>query len=177
MAGKWQDWKTGYMAADQNYLVHASRNASDHKYFVGTFTGRFKETLYFKDQFDNEFSLNISDYIYEDECNISFIPIKEINDWAYNKVPEKKVNQTEDKEETLTGTINSVKREDETNAFVCNIQTVNNTTFTCKKFSAYADDVIGNFMTGDKVKVKIRQYKNDNDKRPMLISIEGCTDE
>ena len=44
MAGKWQDWKTGYMAADQNYLVHASRNASDHKYFVGTFTGRFKET-------------------------------------------------------------------------------------------------------------------------------------
>lgn len=177
MAGKWQDWKTGYMAADQNYLVHASRNASDHKYFVGTFTGRFKETLYFRDQFDNEFSLNISDYIYEDECNISFIPIKEINDWAYNKVPEKKVNQNEDKEETLTGTINSVKREDETNTFVCNIQTVNNITFTCKKFSAYADDIIGNFMTGDKVNVKIRQYKNGNDKRPMLISIEGCTDE
>ena len=169
---KWQDWKTGYMAADQIYLVHASRNASDHKYFVGTFTGRFKETLYFRDQFDNEFSLNIRDYVSNSGCSISFIPIKEINDWAYDKVPENKVNKNEDKEETLIGTINSVKREDETNTLVCNIQTVNNTTFTCKKFSAYADDIIGNFMTGDKVKVKIRQCKNDSDNRPMLLSIE-----
>ena len=169
---KWRDWEYDYMAADQNYLVYVSQNASDHKYFVGTFVGRFKETLYFRDQFDHEFSLNIRDYIHDDKCSISFIPIKEINDWAYNKAPEKKESQNEDKEETLTGTINSVKREDETNTFVCNIQTVNNTTFTCKTFSAYADDVIDSFTTGNKVNVKIRQYKNDNDDRPMLLSIE-----
>lgn len=169
---KWHDWEYDYMTADQNYLVHVSQNASDHRYFVGTFTGRFKETLYFRDQFDHEFSLNIRDYIFDGGCNISFIPIKEINDWAYDKVPEKKVSQNDDKEETLIGTINSVKREDETNTLACNIQTVNNTTFTCKKFSAYADDIIGNFMTGDKVKVKVRRYKNDSDDRPMLLSIE-----
>lgn len=172
---KWQDWKTGYMAADQNYLVHISQNASDHKYFVGTFTGRFKETLYFRDQFDHEFSLNIRDYIYDDECSINFIPIKEINDWAYNKTPKSEVACSGDgKEETLIGTINSVKRKDETNTFICNIQTVNNTEFTCAKYSAFADDIIDSFTTGNKVNVKIRKYKNE---QPMLISIEEHDEE
>jgi len=38
-------WESDYMKADMSYLVHLSKSASDHKYFVGVFTGRFKDTL------------------------------------------------------------------------------------------------------------------------------------
>lgn len=39
---KWHSWESDYMKADLSYLIHLSKSASDHKYFVGVFTGRLK---------------------------------------------------------------------------------------------------------------------------------------
>lgn len=172
----WHRFESDYMEADQSYLIHLSENASDHKYFVGVLTGRFKDIIYFRDVFDNEIALQAKDYLHSDgSIHIDFIPIKEINDLVYDKTPKSEVVFNGDmKEEALIGTINCVKREDETDTFICNIQTINNTKFTCAKYSSLADDVVGNFMTGDNVNVKIRKYKNE---LPMLISIEKNDEE
>lgn len=83
---KWHSWKNDYMKADQSYLIHLSKSTSDHKYFVGVFTGRFKDILYFREAFDNEIALHIKDYLSDDgSFHIEFIPISDVNNWACNK--------------------------------------------------------------------------------------------
>ena len=109
MMSKWHSWESDYMKADMAYLVHLSKSASDHKYFVGMFTGRFKDVLYFRDAFENEIELHIKDYLFNDgSFHIDFIPIKDVNDWAYD---EPKNNKSELVK--YNGVIKSIEKEND----------------------------------------------------------------
>ena len=113
---KWHSWESDYMKADMPYLVHLSKNASDHKYFVGTFTGRFKDTIYFRDAFENEITLHIKDYLFSDgSFHIDFIPIKDVNNWAYDE-PNQTAKQVVTYKDAV---INSVKKSSY-NSVICN---------------------------------------------------------
>ena len=120
--------------------------------------------MYFRDQFDNEFSLNVGDYICGDTCSIEFIPINEINDWAFDKDNKGKSNSTE----MYIGVIDSVNRKDH-NKILCNIKASHklnevscNKRFACNCTSAYTDEIVSSIMKGNEVLVKLREGESGN---------------
>lgn len=106
---KWHSWENDYMKDDLSYLIHLSKSASDHKYFIGVYTGRFKDVLYFRDAFNNEIALRIKDYLSDDgSFHINFIPISDVNDWAYNKQEDSKSELVK-----YNGIIKSIEKEND----------------------------------------------------------------
>ena len=154
---KWHSWESDYMKADMAYLVHLSKNASYHKYFVGMFTGRFKDTLYFRDAFENEIALHIKDYLFDDgSFHIDFIPIMDINNWAYGK--------QEDSESELVkynGVIKSIEKE--SNLVTCTA-VINQE----KKFEVDVEDLnkfgkehlLDTLTSGKTVQIEVNKYKD-----------------
>ena len=154
---KWHSWESDYMKADQSYLVHLSKSASDHKYFVGMFTGRFKDILYFRDAFENEIALHIKDYLFSDgSFHIDFIPIKDINDWAYNE-PE----DSESEFSKYKGVIKSIEKE---NDLVTCTALINQE----KKFEVDVDNLnefgkehlLDTLISGKTVQIEVNKYKD-----------------
>lgn len=154
---KWHSWESDYMKADMSYLVHLSKSASDHKYFVGMFTGRFKDTLYFRDSFENEIALQIKDYLFSDgSFHIDFIPIKDVNDWAYDE-PE----DYESEFAKYKGVIKSIEKE---NDLVTCTALINQE----KKFEVDIDNLnefgkehlLDTLMSGNAVQIEVTEHKD-----------------
>lgn len=164
---RWQNWKNGYMKADEVYLVHAYKSAHDYKYFVGTFTGRYKDTLYFKDNFDHEINLRISDYIYEDKFKIEFVPLDEV----YNCLSDKSNNEDEKEDNIITGTIESIVRDRDKDRFICNVKVVENKSVYLNTNSIGTDVLFDYFKDGTKVKLELYHDKNDI---PGIANIDVC---
>lgn len=154
---KWHSWKNDYMKADQSYLIHLSKSTSNHKYFVGVFTGRFKDILYFRDAFDNEIALHIKDYLFDDgSFHIDFIPIKDVNDWAYDEQSYSKSELVKYK-----GVIKSIEKE---NDLVTCTALINQE----KKFEVDIDDLnefgkehlLDTLMSGNAVQIEVTEHKD-----------------
>lgn len=157
MMSKWHSWESDYMKADQSYLIHLSENASDHKYFVGVFTGRFKDTLYFRDAFDNEIALHIKDYLHSDgSFHIDFIPIKEVNDWAYDKQDDNKSSLLK-----YRGIIKSIEKDNDLVTCTALISQE-------KKFEIDIDDLnefgkehlLNTLISGNAVQIEVKEHKD-----------------
>ena len=154
---KWHSWESDYMKADLSYLVHLSKSASDHKYFVGVFTGRFKDTLYFRDAFDSEIELHIKDYLFNDgSFHIDFIPIKDVNNWAYDEPKSSKSELVKYK-----GIIKSIEKE---NDLVTCTALINQE----KKFEIDTDDLnefgkehlLDTLISGNAVQIEVNEHKD-----------------
>lgn len=157
------------MKADMPYLVHLSKSASDHKYFVGTFTGRFKDTLYFRDEFENEISLNIKEYLFGGTCHIEFVPISEVNSWVYNES-----NQTDKQAATYKdAVINSVKKSSY-NSVICNATVKKNIEFEFGSKLSKDDNstLLEKIMFAEPVDIELKYYGDDNI-LPTLVSISS----
>lgn len=154
---KWHSWESDYMKADLFYLVHLSKNVSDHRYFVGMFTGRFKDVLYFRDAFDNEIELHIKDYLFNDgSFHIDFIPIKDVNNWAYDEPDCHKSELVKYK-----GVIKSIEKE---NDLVTCTALINQE----KKFEVDIDNLnefgkerlLDTLISGNAVQIEVNEYKD-----------------
>lgn len=167
---KWHSWKDDYMKADEIYLVHAYRSEYDYKYFIGTFTGRYKDILYFKDNFDHEIQLHIADYIYEDKFKIEFVPLDEIRDWLSGKS-----NDEDEKEDNIiAGTIESIVRDRGKDRFVCDVKVVENKSVYLNADAMGVDTLFDYFRDGTKVKLELY---HDNGDIPGIANIDDdCED-
>ena len=154
---KWHSWESDYMKADQSYLVHLSKSTSDHKYFVGVYTGRFKDVLYFRDVFDNEIALRIRDYLFDDgSFHIGFIPIKDVNNWIYEE-PDNITSELV----KYKGVIKSIEKE---NDLVTCTAIINQE----KKFEIDTDDLnefgkehlLDALMSGNAVQIEVKEHKD-----------------
>lgn len=163
---KWHNWSNDYMKADQSYLIHLSENASDHKYFVGMFTGRFKDVLYYRDILDNEIALHIKDYLYSDgSFHIDFIPIKEINDWAYDKQ-----NDNESDKNSLLkykGVIKSIERDSD--SVTCTAIINQEKKFKIDDLQGFVEVGLLDMLTlGKTVNIEANEYKGES--LPTLVA-------
>lgn len=154
---KWHSWESDYMKADLSYLVHLSKSASDHKYFVGVFTGRFNDILYFRDTFNNEIKLHIKDYLFDDgSFHIDFIPINDVNNWAYDEQDDSKSKLIK-----YNGIIKSIEKE---NDLVTCTALINQE----KKFEIDTDNLnefgkeylLDTLMSGNAVQIEVTEYKD-----------------
>jgi hypothetical protein len=154
---KWHSLESDYMEVYLSYLIHLSKSASDHKYFVGVFTGRFKDILYFRDAFDNEIAVHIKDYLLNDgSFHIDFIPIKDVNDWAYDGPKNNKSELVK-----YNGVIKSIEKE---NDLVTCTALINKE----KKFEIDIDDLnefgkehlLDTLMSGNTVQIEVKEHKD-----------------
>jgi hypothetical protein len=152
---KWHSWESDYMKADLSYLVHLSKSASDHKYFVGVFTGRFKDTLYFRDAFDNEIELHIKDYLFSDgSFHIDFIPIKEVNDWAYDEPVDSKSKLIKYK-----GVIKSIEKEND--LVTCTALINQEKKFEIDDLNEFGKEhLLDTLMSGNTVQIEVKEHKD-----------------
>lgn len=157
------------MKADQSYLVHLSKSASEHKYFVGVFTGRFKDTLYFRDDFENEIAINIKEYLFDSECHIEFVPISEVNSWVYSEH-----KQTPKQAVTYKNSIiNSVKKSSY-HSVICNATVKKDIEFEFGSKLSKDDKstLLEKIMFAEPVDIELRYYEDDNI-LPTLVSISS----
>ena len=152
---KWHSWESDYMKADLSYLVHLSKSASDHKYFVGVFTGRFKDVLYFRDAFDNEIELHIKDYLFSDgSFHIDFIPIKEVNEWAYDESESSKSKLTKYK-----GVIKSIEKEND--LVTCTALINQEKKFEIDDLNEFGKEhLLDTLMSGNTVQIEVKEHKD-----------------
>lgn len=152
---KWHSWESDYMKADLSYLVRLSESASDHKYFVGVFTGRFKDTLYFRDAFDNEIELHIKDYLFSDgSFHIDFIPIKEVNDWAYDEPVDSKSKLIKYK-----GVIKSIEKEND--LVTCTALINQEKKFEIDDLNEFGKEhLLNTLMSGNTVQIEAKEHKD-----------------
>ena len=157
------------MKADQSYLVHLSKSASEHKYFVGVFTGRFKDTLYFRDDFENEIAINIKEYLFDSECHIEFVPISEVNSWVYSEH-----KQTPKQAVTYKNSIiNSVKKSSY-HSVICNATVKKDIEFEFGSKLSKDDKamLLEKIMFAEPADIELRYYEDDNI-LPTLVSISS----
>lgn len=152
---KWHSWESDYMKADLSYLVHLSKSASDHKYFVGVFTGRFKDTLYFRDAFDNEIELHIKDYLFNDgSFHIDFIPIKDVNDWAYDEPVDSKSELIK-----YNGVIKSIEKEND--LVTCTALISQEKKFEIDDLDEFGKEhLLDTLMSGNTVQIEAKEHKD-----------------
>lgn len=164
---KWHSWESDYMKADMPYLVHLSKNVSDHKYFVGVFTGRFKDTLYFRDEFENEIALNVKEYLFDNACHIEFVPISEVNSWVYSESKQTAKQAVTYKD----AVINSVKKSSY-NSVICNATVKKDIEFEFGSKLSKDDKstLLEKIMFAEPVDIELRYY-GDSNILPTLVSI------
>ena len=152
---RWHSWESDYMKADQSYLIHLSKNASDHKYFVGVFTGRFKDILYFRDAFDNEVALHIKDYLFDDgSFHVDFIPIKDVNDWAYDKQENPKSKLIK-----YNGVIKSIEKEND--LVTCTALINQEKKFEIGDLNEFGKEhLLDTLMSGNTVQIEVKEHKD-----------------
>lgn len=167
---KWSNWDSDYMKTDQIYLVHLSMDESDHQYFIGTFTGRVKDILYFSDSFDNEIVVHINDYLHDDGTfHIEFIPMTDIANWASES------ESTDNQITTYEGIIKSISLSDKDDSIIC-------TAFIShdKKFKISGNQrrhgtlpiIFGKFTAGEKVKISLDESNKED--VPSLVCVENA---
>lgn len=152
---KWHSWKSDYMKADMVYLIHLSKNASYHKYFVGMFTGRFKDTLYFRDAFENEITLHIKDYLFDDgSFHIDFIPIKDVNNWADDEPDDSKSELIK-----YNGIVKSIEKEND--LVTCTALINQEKKFKIDSLNEFGKErLLDALMSGDAVQIEVKELKD-----------------